>query len=85
MALKYYHATNTGKGFITHAENESAHISGHPGEVWTTENTSWASRVGATEKTFSEAQTLVSASISGSYYTEGPNSGSALTYSLPEA
>ena len=55
MALKYYHATNTGKGFITHAENEVAHVAGHPGEGWTTENTSWASRVGATEKTFSEA------------------------------
>ena len=73
MALKYYHATNTGKGFITHAENEVAHVAGHPGEVWTT------------EKTFSEAQTLVSASISGSFITEGPNSGSAVTYSLPEA
>lgn len=86
MALKYYHATNTGKGFITHAENEAAHIAGHPGEVWTTENTTWASRVGATEKTFSEAQTLVSASISGSFYDgDHPNSGSAVTYSLPEA
>ncbi len=85
MALKYYTATNTGKGFITHAENEANHIAGHPGDVWTTENTTWASRVGATEKTFSEAQTLVSASISGSFYDEGPNSGSAVTYTLPEA
>ena len=85
MALKYYHTTNTGKGFITHAENEANHIAGHPGDVWTTENTTWAARVSATEKTFSEAQTLVSASISGSFITEGPDSGSAATYSLPEA
>lgn len=83
MALKYYLATNTGKGFITHAENEANHIAGHPGEVWTTENTTWAARVGATEKTLAEAQTLVSASLSGSFYREGPNSGSARTYSLP--
>jgi len=85
MALKYYHTTNTGKGFITHAENESAHISGHPGNVWTTENTTWASRVGATEKTFSEAQALVSASLDGVFINEGPQSGSAATYSLPVA
>lgn len=85
MALKYYLATNTGKGFITHDENEANHIAGHPGDLWTTENTTWATRVGATEKTFSEAQTLVSASLSGSFYTKGPNSGSAVTYSLPEA
>lgn len=83
MAIKYYTATNTGKGFITHAENESSHISGHPADIWTTENTSWATRVGATEKTFAEAQTLVSASLDGKFFTQGPNSGSAKTYSLP--
>ena len=89
MALKYYHVTNTGKGFITHAENESAHISGHPGEIWTTENTTWATRVGATEKTQAEAQALVDATISGSVY---PNThidealrGQQVTYSLPSA
>jgi hypothetical protein len=85
MAIKYYHATNTGKGFITHDDNESAHIAGHPGELWTTENTAWASRVSATEKTFAEAQALVSASLDGQFHTSGPNSGSAKTYSLPEA
>lgn len=83
MAIKYYLATNTGKGFITHADNESAHIASHPGNIWTTENTSWAARVGAEEKTFSEAQTLVSAFLDGKFHTEGPNSGSARTYSLP--
>lgn len=85
MALKYYHATNTGKGFITHADNESAHIAEHPGQVFTTENTTWAARVGATEKTFTEAQALVSASLDGKFYKSGPNSGSAVTYSLPES
>ena len=83
MALKYYTTTNTGKGFITHDENESAHIAGHPGEIYTTENTSWATRVGATEKTFAEAQALISSSLDGQFFTKGPNSGSAMTYSLP--
>ena len=89
MALKYYHTTNTGKGFITHAENESAHISGHPGEIWTTENTTWATRVGATEKTQAEAQALVDASISGSVYPDDHIDealrGQQVTYTLPSA
>jgi len=85
MALKYYLATNTGKGFITHDNNEAHHIAGHPGDVWTTENTTWAARVSATEKTFAEAQALVSASLDGQFFTKGPNSGSAMTYPLPEA
>ncbi len=84
MALKYYTANNTGKGFITHDDNEANHIAGHPGDVWTTENTTWAARVGATEKTFADAQALVSASLDGKFYKSGPNSGSAKTYSLPE-
>jgi len=50
MAIKYYAVANSGKGFITHADNESAHIAGHPADVWTTENTTWAARVSAVEK-----------------------------------
>ena len=61
--MAYYHATNTGKGFITHADNESAHVAGYPGDVWITENATWATRVGATSKTQAEAQALVDASI----------------------
>ena len=80
MAIKYYTATNTGKGFITHEDNESSHVSGWPGEVWTTENTAWASRVGASEKTKSEAQALVDAAISGSTDPEG----NQITMPLPQ-
>jgi hypothetical protein len=47
--MAYYTTANTGKGFITHADNESAHVSGWPGDVWVTENSTWAARVGATE------------------------------------
>jgi hypothetical protein len=83
MAIKYYLATNTGKGFITHADNQLAHIKGHVGEVWTTENPTWATRVGAEEKTKVEAQALVDAALVGKTYTQGPNSGSAIVVTLP--
>lgn len=77
--MAYYTATNTGKGFITHADNESAHIAGYPGNVWVTENSTWATRVSATSKTKAEAQLLVDAAVSGSYYMEGALSGSAVS------
>ena len=82
--MAYYHIANTGKGFITHAENESAHIAGYPGDVWITENTTWAPRVGAVEKTKEEAQALVDASISGSVYPEGhENDGHQVVVTIP--
>jgi hypothetical protein len=82
--MAYYVAVNTGKGFITHEENESAHIAGYPGDVWVTENTTWASRVGATSKTKPEAQALVDAAILGSVYPEGhPNAGEQVVVTLP--
>ena len=85
MAIKYYTAANTGKGFITHADNESSHIAGHPADVWTTENTTWAARVSAVEKTQVEAQALVDAALVGKTYAQGPNSGSAVSVTLPSA
>ena len=65
MAIKYYLATNSGKGFITHADSAAGHIAGHPGNVWTTEHdhSAWAARVSATEKTKEEAQALCDATI----------------------
>ena len=85
---KYYQAENTGKGFITHGDQELAHISGYPGDVWVTENTAWAVRVGAVEKTKIEAQTLVNSAISGSlvdsngFPTTGSD-GTQLVINLP--
>ncbi len=81
--MAYYTIANTGKGFITHADNESAHVAGYPGDVWVTENSTWATRVSATSQTKVEAQALVDAAISGSYYEEGPDSGSAVVVTLP--
>lgn len=57
--MKYYIAENYGLGFITHQDNESNEIVGYPANVWVTENTSWAARVGAVEITKEQAQTLV--------------------------
>lgn len=57
--MKYYIAENYGQGFITHRDNESNDIAGYPANVWVTENTSWAARVGAVEITKEEAQTLI--------------------------
>jgi len=56
--MNYYQAVNTGLGFITHQDNELAHVSGYPGDIWVTENTTWAARVGAVEKTKEEAQAI---------------------------
>jgi hypothetical protein len=82
--MAYYHAVNTGKGFITHEDNELAHVSGHPGDIWVTENSTWAARVGATEKTKEEAQALVDAAILGLLYPEGhENVGEQVVYTLP--
>jgi hypothetical protein len=81
--MAYYTTPNTGKGFITHADNESSHVAGFPGDVWVTENSTWASRVSATSQTKVEAQALVDAAISGSYYLEGENSGSQVVITLP--
>jgi len=82
--MHYYQATNTGVGFITHEDNESAHVSGYPADIWVTENTTWATRVGAVEKTKEEAQALVDASIVGQVYPEGSeNAGQQIVITLP--
>ena len=67
----YYNAENTGKGFITHEDNELAHISGYPGNVWVTENTAWAVRHNLVEMNKVNAQTLVNTAISGSNDDDG--------------
>ena len=53
MAKIYCTATNTGKGFITHEEQENAQplkASGYPGNVWQVEDNAtgqaWRTKVG---------------------------------------
>ena len=71
MANKYYQTENTGKGFITHEDNELAHISGYPGNVWVTENTAWAAKHSLVEMEKVTAQTIVNTTISGSVDENG--------------
>ena len=68
---KYYQTENTGRGFITHEDQELAHISGYPGNVWVTENTAWAVKHSLVEMTKITAQTLVNTAISGSVNEDG--------------
>lgn len=62
--MNYYQIENPGiDGFVTHQENESAHLANYPGDIWVTENTAWALRVGATKIEKEEAQAIVNAII----------------------
>jgi hypothetical protein len=82
--MAYYHAVNTGLGFITHEENESTHIAGYPADIWITENTEWAARVGAIEKTKEEAQALINVELEGQTYPEDHElAGQQVVLTLP--
>ena len=82
--MAYYQVENTGLGFITHEDNEISHVAGFPANIWVTENVTWATRVGAVEKTKEEAQALVDASIAGQVYPEGSeNEGQQIVVTLP--
>jgi len=84
--MKYYHAVNYGKGFISHEDNERCYISGWPGDIYVTEtNNEWAQRINATEKTKAEAQALVDAAIAGNVYPEDhPQAGEQVVVELPD-
>jgi hypothetical protein len=82
--MAYYKASKTGKGFITHSENEENHIAGYPSDIWITENISWAHRVGAIPLTKEEAQSIIDESISGLVYPERHlKSGQPIVITLP--
>ena len=68
---KYYEKENTGKGFITHADNELSHVAGYPGNIWVTENTAWAAKHSLVEMEKVTAQTIVNTAISGSVDENG--------------
>lgn len=82
--MAYFVVENTGTGFITHEDNEIAHISGYPANVWSTDNTAWATRVGAVEKTKEEAQALIDAELAGQVYPEDHDlAGQQVILTLP--
>ena len=68
MAYKYSVKENWGKNangdsFIRHEDRKMFHIEGFPGDVWVTDDNvyaeRWMGRVAGTEKTKSQAQTIV--------------------------
>ena len=62
--MPYYYVQHTGKkGFVTHTDNETSHVSNYPGDVWITSGSAWAARVGATEITKAQAQDRTDAAI----------------------
>ena len=65
--FNYCVATNTGKGFITHADSRRFWISGYAANVWVAtdcvESRHWIARNNGTSKTKSEAQTLVTNNV----------------------
>ena len=62
--MPYYYVQHSGKkGFVTHADNETSHVSNYPGDVWITSGSAWAARVGATEITKAQAQDRTDAAI----------------------
>ena len=72
MALKYYKVASTGlKGFVTHEDNERAHVSNYPGDIWVTENEQWAARVGADDVGKDIAQSEVNAALNGQLDEDG--------------
>ena len=82
--MAYYQVENTGLGFITHEDNETSHVAGFPADIWVTDNATWATRVGAVEKSKEEAQALVDTSIAGQVYPEGSeNEGQQVVVTLP--
>jgi hypothetical protein len=58
--MLYFQIENPGvKNWISHEDNELAHISQYPGNIWVTENEIWANRVGAASLSKQEAQDIV--------------------------
>lgn len=57
--MYYYQVDNPGiVNWISHQDNQIAQISQYMPNIWVTENTEWAARVGATELSKSDAQTV---------------------------
>lgn len=74
--MNYYQIENPGTaGFVTHEENEAGHVANYPGDVWVTENTAWALRVGATEITKEAAQAIEDAIYAEAHAAWDPESG----------
>ena len=94
MAYKYSVKANWGKNangdsFIRHEDRKMFHIEGFPGDVWVTDDNvyaeRWIGRVAGTEKTKSQAQTIVTGVVDDAKTTwdndnvEGESSAEKIT------
>ena len=77
--MKYYIGKNTGKGFITHEDNEIGQITEYPGDIWVTENWRWGRLRGLQEIDKQEAQEIVDLAI----YHLKDDQGEPLIINLP--
>ena len=77
--MKYYEGKNTGKGFITHEDNEVGYIGGFGYDIWATENWRLAHFRGLTELTKEEAQRKIDLAI----YGKEDENGNNLVITLP--
>ena len=70
VVAPYTNDDGTPKGWWINSEGKKVRLT-YPGNVWVTENASWALRVGAQEKSKAEAQALVDAAIEGTNDADG--------------
>ena len=77
--MKYYEGKNTGKGFITHEDNQRGKIKDIGFDLWMTENWRWAHFRGLTELTKAEAQGKIDLLI----YGEKDQDGHQIVITLP--
>ena len=69
----YGTATNTGKGFFTHADRRAFFLRGYAADVWVVGNSEkgalWLAEKNGVEKTKSEAQALITADVEAAQAT----------------
>jgi hypothetical protein len=70
--MRYWYV-NTEDPSVSFEENSTSNggpMEHYPGNIWTGDNESWATRVGAIEKTKEEAQDLVNTALEGVVWGE---------------
>jgi hypothetical protein len=77
--MKYYEGKSTGKGFITHEDNEVGHIKDIGFDLWMTENWRWAHFRGLDEISAEDAQLKIDLAI----YGEEDENGDQIVFTLP--
>ena len=77
--MKYYEGKNTGKGFITHEDQEVGYIKDCGYDIWKTDNWRWAHFRGLNEISAEDAQMKIDLAI----YGKEDENGDQLVITLP--